>query len=186
MLSLGYISVAIAQHIAVSAPVEVSPGENFRLSYTVNTQNVEEFRAGIIPAGLEVVAGPYTSSQSSYQMVNGHTSSSSSVTFTYTVCAIKNGTYTIPSAHAVVNGKHISSKATKVHVSGKMSRGSNAQNQMHQQQQSQADRVKPAGTPISGSDLFIKVSANKKRVHEQEPVLLTYKVYTGFSYSARG
>ena len=35
-----------------------------------------------------------------------------------------------------------------------------------------------AGSRISGSDLFIKVSANKKRVYEQEPILLTYKVYT--------
>ena len=35
-----------------------------------------------------------------------------------------------------------------------------------------------AGSAISGSDLFIKVSASKKRVHEQEPILLTYKVYT--------
>ena len=35
-----------------------------------------------------------------------------------------------------------------------------------------------AGSKISGSDLYIKVSANKKRVHEQEPILLTYKVYT--------
>ena len=38
--------------------------------------------------------------------------------------------------------------------------------------------TRSAGTPISGSDLFIKVSASKKRVVEQEPVLLTYKVYT--------
>lgn len=38
--------------------------------------------------------------------------------------------------------------------------------------------MRTAGSAISGSDLFIKVSANKKRVHEQEPILLTYKVYT--------
>ena len=29
-----------------------------------------------------------------------------------------------------------------------------------------------------GKDLFVKVTANKRTVHEQEPVLLTYKVYT--------
>ena len=45
--------------------------------------------------GLEVIAGPYTSSQSSYQMINGHTSSSSSVTITYTLYAAKNGTFGI-------------------------------------------------------------------------------------------
>lgn len=38
--------------------------------------------------------------------------------------------------------------------------------------------MKAAGSAISGRDLFIKVSANKKKVYEQEPILLTYKVYT--------
>ena len=38
--------------------------------------------------------------------------------------------------------------------------------------------MRSAGSTISGSDLFIQVSASKKRVYEQEPVLLTYKVYT--------
>lgn len=31
---------------------------------------------------------------------------------------------------------------------------------------------------VSGTELFIRVTANKKKVHEQEPVLLTYKIYT--------
>ena len=69
-----------AQSISVSAPSRVSAGENFRISYTVNTQDVDNFRIGKVPGGLEVIAGPYTSQQSSFQMVNGHTSSSSSIT----------------------------------------------------------------------------------------------------------
>ena len=35
-----------------------------------------------------------------------------------------------------------------------------------------------AGSSIGEGDLFIRVSANKHRIHEQEPVVLTYKVYT--------
>ena len=81
-----------AQQIAVSAPSHVAAGENFRVAYTIHTRDVEEFRMGGVPDGLEVIAGPYTSSQSSYQMINGHTSSSSSVTITYTLYAAKNGT----------------------------------------------------------------------------------------------
>ena len=49
---------------------------------------------------------------------------------------------------------------------------------MHGQGSYDQPRMRSAGSAISGSDLFIKVSANKKRVHEQEPILLTYKVYT--------
>ncbi len=70
-----------AQTISVVAPSHVATGENFRIAYTVSTQNVDDFRAGNIPSGIEVIAGPYTSTQSSFQMVNGHTSSSSSVKF---------------------------------------------------------------------------------------------------------
>ena len=96
---------AVAQRVTVEVPTKVSVGENFRLSYIVNTQDVEDFRAGNIPSGIEVIAGPYTSRQSSYQMVNGHTSSSSSITFTYTLYATKQGTYTIPAANAIINGR---------------------------------------------------------------------------------
>ena len=40
-----------AQHIVVSAPSHVSAGENFRLAYTINTRDVEEFRMGGVPEG---------------------------------------------------------------------------------------------------------------------------------------
>ena len=68
------VMIVKAQKVTVSVPSQVAAGENFRLAYTVNTQDVEDFRAGNIPSVLEVLAGPYTSSQSSFQMVNGHTS----------------------------------------------------------------------------------------------------------------
>ena len=83
---IGGVGNANAQ-ISVSAPSKVSAGENFRIAYTINTQDVDDFRAGNIPSGLELIAGPYTSQQSSYQMINGHTSSSSSIPFTFTVFA---------------------------------------------------------------------------------------------------
>ena len=101
-----------------SAPSHVALGENFRIAYTVNTQDVGDFRAGNIPSSLEIIAGPYTSSQSSFQMINGHTSSSSSVTYTYTLYAGKDGTFTIPAAHARIGNKTISSRSVKITVSG--------------------------------------------------------------------
>lgn len=168
--------LAQAQQIVVSAPSHVAVGENFRIAYTINTTDVSDFRSGNIPSGLEVIAGPYTSQQSSFQVVNGHTSSSSSVTYTYTLYAEKNGTFTIPAARAVVNGKSCSSRPVHITVSGNASRGNGAP-RMHEDDGGE-DGMRAAGSRISGSDLFVKVTANKKRVHEQEPILLTYKVYT--------
>lgn len=166
------VIAAAAQRLVADAPAEVDVGEQFRLTYTVNTQNVNGFRVGTIPAELEVLMGPSTSSQSSFQMVNGHTSSSSSITYTYIICANKAGTYSIPAAHISVGGKTIASNQLRIKVSGASRQGA-------QGQQGQGEGgLRPAGSRISGSDLFIKVSANKRRVHEQEPILLTYKVYT--------
>ena len=170
---------AVAQTLTASAPSHVGVGEQFRLTYTVNTQNVSEFRAGNIPDELEVLIGPNRSVQSSYQIINGHTSSSSSITYTYIVVATKNGTYTIPAAHVVVDGKSIASNALTIKVSGSsQGHSGNATSPRQQRQQDNEPELRDAGSHISGSDLFIKVSANKKRVYEQEPILLTYKVYT--------
>ena len=177
LMMLGYQVHVDAQHISVSAPSHVAAGENFRVAYTINTSDVEEFRMGGVQDGLEVIAGPYTSSQSSYQMINGHTSSSSSVTITYTLYAAKNGSFTIGASHALVGGKRLSSRPVKIQVSGHAQRTNGAPN-MHGQDSYDQPRMRSAGSAISGSDLFIKVSASKKRVHEQEPILLTYKVYT--------
>lgn len=166
--------ICMAQNITVNAPQHVGVGEQFKLMYTIQTQDVKGFRAGNIPDGLEVLMGPSTSSQSSFQMVNGHTSSSSSITYTYILSAEKAGSYTIPAAHAMVNGKQATSPAVKIKVSGQ-AQSNNGGSNMRQEPGAQ---VRQAGARISGNDLFIKVSANKKRVHEQEPILLTYKVYT--------
>jgi tetratricopeptide (TPR) repeat protein len=169
------VVAALAQTLTGSAPSHVATGEQFRLTYTVNTQDVSDFRAGDIPDELEVLIGPNRSMQSSYQMINGHTSSSSSITYTYIVRATKNGSFTIPPAHVVVGGKSIASNTLTVKVSGSPSASSSGSSRQHANDEGE---IRDAGSQISGSDLFIKVSANKKRVHEQEPILLTYKVYT--------
>ncbi|MBR5038633.1 MAG: BatD family protein [Prevotella sp.] len=165
-----------AQTLTANAPSQVQNGENFRLTYTVNTSNASDFRIGEIPEALEIITGPYTSQQSNFQMVNGHTSSSSSITYTFILCANKNGSYTIPAAHVHANGKTITSNPLKVTVSGHAA-STGAAPKMHDDNDDRP-QMRSAGSPISGSDLFIKVSANKQRVHEQEPILLTYKVYT--------
>ena len=141
---LGYQVHAVAQHISVSAPSHVAAGENFRVAYTINTRDVEEFRMGAVQDGLEVIAGPYTSSQSSYQMINGHTSSSSSVTITYTLYAAKNGTFNIGASHAIVGGRSLASHAVKITVSGHAQRTNGAPS-MHGQDSYDQPRMRTAG-----------------------------------------
>ena len=166
--------VSWAQTLTGRAPGQVAVGEQFRLTYTVNTDDAKGFRAGAIPDAFDVLMGPSTSTQSSFQMVNGHTSSSSSITYTYILSANKNGSFTIPAAHVTAAGKNISSNELHIKVSGQAQQGGT----QRQNPQSSTGEVRAAGTAISGSDLFIKVTASKQHVREQEPILLTYKVYT--------
>lgn len=178
LICLFIACACFSQVIRVSAPSRVEAGENFRVSFKVTTQDVDDFRSGLHSTDVvEVIAGPYTSSESSFQMVNGHTSSSSSITYTYTLYAAKSGVYNIPAAHARVGGKQISSRPAKVTVVGSAQGRGNNSPKMHEDDNYQP-HMKAAGSAISGRDLFIKVSANKKKVYEQEPILLTYKVYT--------
>ena len=169
---------ASAQRIVVHAPSRVTAGETFRLEYTINTNDVDgRLQLGNIPDAFEVVYGPSVSQQQSYSMVNGHTSSSSSITYTYMLMGTKNGTFTIPAAHVSVGNNTISSEAVKVTVAGNAS-GSGSSGTKFHQDEDRHPQMRSAGSPISNSDLFIRVSANKTHVHEQEPILLTYKVYT--------
>ena len=165
-----------AQSLTANAPSQVAVGQQFRLTYTVNTHDASNFRVGQIPDAFDVLMGPSTSSQSSYQVINGKVSQSASITYTYILSATKNGTFTIPAATITADGNQVSSSSLKITVSGQaqaQSGGSGGARQRQQQPQ-----MREAGSAISANDLFMRVTANKKHVFEQEPILLTYKVYT--------
>lgn len=165
-----------AASIEVHGPSQVAAGEQFYLRYVVNTTDVSGFRLGNVPDAFNVLMGPSTSTQQSFSMVNGKTTHTASVTYTYVMMAVKNGTFVIPAARATVDGKATTSQALRINVTGKAP--SSSQQQGGGQQQRRGARVDRAGAQIRGNDLFIKVTANKNRVYEQEPILLTYKVYT--------
>ena len=155
-----------------SAPEAVVVGDQFRLSFTVNTQQVRDFKAPTIK-GFEVLMGPRSSRQSSMEIINGKATQSSSITFTYMLLAEKEGEFTIPGATIVANGKPLVSNSVHVNVlpaeqqSGQAShRGANSHGNSNQ-----------VGS-ISTSDLIITATTSKTTVYEQEAFLLTYKIYT--------
>lgn len=151
-----------------SAPDAVAVGDQFRLSYTVNTQKVKDFRAPSIK-GFDVLMGPTRSY--SMQSINGNTTES--LTFTYILLAQKEGEYTIPGATITANGDQMLSNSVKIKVLPADKAGS-SQNGGGQS----TGRSTSSGTSISNSDLFITATASKTSVYEQEAILLTYKIYT--------
>ena len=156
-----------------AAPEVVVSGDQFRLTFTVNSQKVRDFRAPSIK-GFEVLMGPSRSTQSSTQIINGNVTSTSTITFTYILMAEKEGTYSIPGATIVADGNNYTSNSVSIKVlphdqSAGQSNGrggvSSARNQAN------------AGK-ITDKELFITATASKSKVYEQEAILLTYKIYT--------
>ncbi|MBP1593310.1 MAG: hypothetical protein H6Q12_328 [Bacteroidetes bacterium] len=171
LLVPGINSFADNVRLVAEAPEAVAVGDQFRITYTVNTQDVKSFRASAMK-GFEVLAGPYESRMTSSQYVNGKGSTVSSITYTFTVMASTKGTFAVAPASVVAAGKPITSNALRIRVlpadqsnansgasSGKASRSS-------------------SGAKISANDLIIVGSVNKTNVYEQEALVLTYKVYT--------
>ncbi|WP_077154267.1 BatD family protein [Bacteroides bouchesdurhonensis] len=165
---MAYGSQALADKVTftASAPDAVVVGEQFKLSFTVTTQNVKEFQ---IPAikGFDVLMGPSSSKQSSTQIINGNVTSSSIVVFTYILMATNVGEYTIPGASIVAEGNQMVSNSVKIKVLPQDQAGSGGQN-----------GGGSSGTSVSNQDLFIKAIASKTTVFEQEAFVLTYKIYT--------
>ena len=164
-----------AQRVQVVSPRHVSVGEEFEVQYIINTQDVRDFRMGNLPHGVEKLCGPYTAQQSSYQMVNGHVTSSSYISFSYVLKASKSGTFSIPPARFVANGMNLASTPVKFTASGNTSYRSASSAGATPYDEPEENYRKPQ---TNGKDLFIRVIASKTRVHEQEPIMLTYKVYT--------
>ena len=117
MTLMAYSTQTFADKVSfvASAPDVVVVGDQFRLSYTVTTQKVKDFRAPSIK-GFDVLMGPSRSEQSSTQIVNGSVSSTSSITFTYILMANTAGEFTVPGASIVAEGNQMISNSVKIKV----------------------------------------------------------------------
>ena len=155
-----------------NAPEVVVSGDQFRLSYTINSQKVRDFRAPNIQ-GFEVLMGPSRSTQSSTQINNGNVTSTSSITFTYILMAGKEGTYKIPGATIVADGDNYTSNSVEIKVLPPDQSAGSSNGSSSNSSRNQANSGK-----ITDKELFITATASKTNVYEQEAILLTFKVYT--------
>lgn len=176
--SIFIITNGVAQvRVTLQAPSQVEEGQRIRVSYVVNTQDVDDIQVGDFP-GFELLYGPSTSSSSSFSIVNGKTTHTSQMTFTYTLLAQKAGNYKLPAAAVKSGGQTYRSNQASIQIL--QGDGSGASDGSGQSNGSSAtrQRLQNAGERITSNDLYITVTASKKRLYEQEAVLLTYKLYT--------
>lgn len=174
-LLMSVVQTSFSQSVRLQAPDVCESGTRVRVSYVVDTQDVEDIEVGDFP-GFDVLYGPSTSTQSSFQMINGKTTRSSSVTFTYLLLAKKEGEHKLPAARVKVGGKYITSSTASINVLPATSAAT--------QQHGNAGKGGTSGSARNSSgnidtrDLFMTATLSKTKIYEQEAVLLTYKLYT--------
>ena len=179
---VGIALSALADEVVfkAQAPAQVIVGHPFQLTYSVN-QRSRDLRAPEF-TDFDYLAGPYTSTSSSTSFVNGHRTSTFEQTYTYTLMAKKAGTFTIAPATIKVDGESVQSNGVRITVLPE-----DEQPQSNSPQGGQtATRSNNAsgqtggagqGSNVSSENIFVRTIASKTRVHEQEALLVTYKLY---------
>ena len=162
-----------------AAPDVVVVGDQFRLSYTVNTQKIKDFRVPSIK-GFDVLMGPTRSSFSNTQIVNGKMSSEKGITFTYILMATSEGDFTIPGATIVADGGQAVSNSVKIRVLPPDQDANSAAAQSTNRRSSTSSNTSRAtsSASVSNEDVFVTANVSRATVYEQEAFLLTYKIYT--------
>ena len=157
---------------SASAPSSVVVDKPFQLVYSVNASG-RDLRAPEIN-NFDVLAGPFQSHSSSIQIINGRQSSSEADSYTYTLQAQKVGTFTIPSASIIVNGRKYTSNGVSIRVLPADSKASSRSQGGVQGNSSRGG----SSAAITNDNLFIRAEASKTNVYEQEAIVVTYKLYT--------
>lgn len=147
---------------AAASHTEVKTGDRFKIEFTANAE-VSNFRAPKL-GNFRVLSGPNQSTQMSW--VNGKTSSS--ISYSYILMAVKEGEFTIGPAVAAANGKAIKTNSLKI----KVGKGVKVQ-----QGGSQAGSQTKSGGSAS-DELFIRSTVNRRKVYQGEQIIATYKLYT--------
>jgi hypothetical protein len=165
LLPSDFLYAADIEFVA-NGPQEVSLGEQFEISFSING-NGSSFIGPPI-TGFAVLSGPNPSTSSNVQIINGQMTQSISSGFSYYLQATQIGTFTIPGAAITVNGKKYKSNALTI----KVVKGQTA---TQQQQQAQSGT---SVTTLGNKDVFLKAFVSKSNPVEGEQVIVSYKIYT--------
>ena len=160
-VGIAFVGYADDVVFKAQAPSQVIVGKPFQLTYTVN-QRSKDLRAPEF-SDFDVLAGPYTSTSSSMSFVNGRRTASYEQTYTYTMMAQKTGTFTIGPATVKVDGELVQSNGVRI--------------QVLPDDEGQHSRQTGSSSQTSSDNLFVRTIATKTRVHEQEALMISYKLY---------
>ena len=141
---------------------QVVVGEQFQVSYEL-TGDGKNFEAPNFN-NFEIVGGPFSSSSSSVQIINGSVTKTSTNTYSFYLRAIKEGKFTIPAATITVNKKKVKSTTAEIEVV----KDNSVVSDKNGGSKSSAGSTK---------DVFLEATPNKLSAFIGEQITLTYKIY---------
>ncbi|MGN0206129.1 MAG: BatD family protein, partial [Muribaculaceae bacterium] len=173
--------VAVAASFTVSAPRQVIKGRQFQVTYTLENAEGSNIKAADIP-GAKLLFGPSESSSYSMSIINGKREQKSTVEYTYTYRAEKEGKYNIKGATINVGGKAISSQGFTIEI---LPPDKNADNSGNSRGSVHIDDIssQSADRDVSANDVFVRIILSKPSVYEQEATVCTIKLYTKYQIS---
>lgn len=151
------------------APKAVEMGEVFQITYEVNA-NGKNF-IGPNFTNFEILGGPYVSSSSSTQIINGSMTSTRSLGYTYQIRALKVGNFKLSPAQITVKGKTIKSSSPNIQVvQGANNNGSNPSSQNNINQDDNSNN--------NAGIIFGRSFASKKQAYIGEPIIISQKIFS--------
>ncbi len=158
------IAAAAQNSFTVDVPAVVSTGEIFRIVFSATYEDgrVSDFTPPEF-GGMEVLAGPVPSSSTSFQSINGQSSTTRTQSYTYTVRIGKEGKYTIGQASVKIGKETCRTEQKTVEA---------VKGDVPDQSGNVPDRNRSAG-----EDLMLRMSVSKTSAVVGEPVTVTLKLY---------
>ena len=173
LLVLTLAASLLALDVTVVATVDrmqIGLGEDFTLSVEISGRGASEPKLPDLSQFAQLVN---TNTSQSFQFINGRMSSSTTLNYTYIAQAA--GTFEIGAVEVEANGQIVRSQPIRIEI-GQASSGAQPQGAQPGATPSQP-RTDPA-LQSSEAGVFLKAELDRSRVYQNEPVVISYKIYT--------
>jgi len=180
---INLISNGFAADIEIKTSVDraqVGLNQNFTLTVDVSGDKADNTGNPQMPdiSSFAAYMGSSGTSQN-IQIINGRMSVSKSHSFTYR--AITLGKFTIPAAVLKFARKEYRSKPIQIEVVKAA-----VQQPQRQQRRSPMSSTEQQATPVDKNNLYLKVTVSKRKVYVNEPLIVSFKIYTRVSVTQYG
>ncbi len=149
---------------------QVAVGEQFQVSYELNGDG-RDFKSPNFN-NFEVIGGPFSSTSSSVQIINGSVSRTNTQTYSFHLRAIKEGKFSIPQASVTVGRNRITSDPAEINVVASPSGSNYATGNT-----SNTAGNRSSEATVNAKEVFLEAIPSKRSAYIGEQILLTYRLF---------